>query len=393
MTEQMSKEIVDVLSNYDTTHVFTLDAFDRIFKLTNYNNALLKREALKSTIRACFTGYFVNFSSYVFCPFSFWDLYIPHNASNSLLKYVNILQNLKKEKGMSIKFSKYFVRSMVGFLYYAKYKESNKTEFLLASKRLVKKSLNLESSCIKLRGATFFLTNLEYSKSIEICDTFLAFPPRYQMDSDGDYMLDIFRKVIGPLFKGKTTEGIENVTKAILPILYSSFELRSFPANYDITQHNPVWIYRNFTNIFFHGLSMDVIFMTAEKWVVPDPIQYELLSLPPNADDEELPFSGIHLDPMFVCFLIRLLCYHSMGNVNDMAAMLTVMNRFITKNTFNIQSSCAYLNMLAHCQIKSGHHRQSVKYILQSFRIFPSRYNTASGYLKIVLQILNSLSI
>jgi hypothetical protein len=127
MTEKMSKEIVDVLSNYDTTHVFTLDAFDRIFMLTNYNNALLKREALKSTIMACFNGYFVNFSAYVFCPFSFWDLYIPHNASNSLLKYVNILQNLKKEKGMSIQFSKYFVRSMVGFLYYAKYKESNKT--------------------------------------------------------------------------------------------------------------------------------------------------------------------------------------------------------------------------------------------------------------------------
>jgi hypothetical protein len=391
MTEKMSKEIVDVLSNYDTTHVFTLDAFDRIFKLTHYNNALLKREALKSTIRACFNGYFVNFSAYVCCPSSFWGLYIPHNASNSLLKYVNILQNLKKVKGVSIQFSKYFVRSMVAFLYYAKYKESNKTEFLLASKRLVQKSLNLESSCIKLRGATFFLTNLEYSKSIEICDTFLTFPPRYQMDSD--YIVEILRKVIEPLFKGKTTEGIENVMKAILPMFYSSVELKSFPANYDITQQNPVWKFRNFTNIFFHGLYMDVIFMTAEKWVVPDPIQYELLSLPPNADDEELPFSGIHLDPMFVCFLIRLLCYHSMGNVNDMAAMLTVMNRFITKNTFNIQQSCAYLNMLAYCQIKSGHHRQSVKYILQSFCIFPSRYNTASGYLKIVLQILNSLSI
>ena len=131
MTEKMSKEIVDVLSNYDTTHVFKLDAFDRIFKLTHYNNVLLKREALKSTIRDCFIGYCVNFSAYVFNPFSFWDLYIPHNASSSLLKYVNILQNLKKLKGMSIQFSRYFVRSMVGFLYYAKYKESNKQDFCL----------------------------------------------------------------------------------------------------------------------------------------------------------------------------------------------------------------------------------------------------------------------
>jgi hypothetical protein len=30
--------------------------------------------------------------------------------------------------------------------------------------------------------------------------------------------------------------------------------------------------------------------MTAEKWVVPDPILYELLSLPQVADNEELPF-------------------------------------------------------------------------------------------------------
>jgi hypothetical protein len=41
--------------------------------------------------------------------------------------------------------------------------------------------------------------------------------------------------------------------------------------------------------------------MTAEKWVVPDPIQYELLSLPNNADYEVMPFSGIYLDSMFVC--------------------------------------------------------------------------------------------
>jgi hypothetical protein len=40
MTEKMSTEIVDVLSKYDTTHVCTLDAFDRIFKLTDYNQEL-----------------------------------------------------------------------------------------------------------------------------------------------------------------------------------------------------------------------------------------------------------------------------------------------------------------------------------------------------------------
>ena len=123
----MSKEIVDIVSNYDTTQVFTLDAFDRIHKPAHYNNALLKRTSKISTIMACFIAYFATFSSYGLCPSSFWNLCIPHNATNSLLKYVNILQNLKKVKGVSIQSSKYFVRSMVGFLCYTKYKESNKT--------------------------------------------------------------------------------------------------------------------------------------------------------------------------------------------------------------------------------------------------------------------------
>jgi transcriptional regulator with PAS, ATPase and Fis domain len=62
--------------------------------------------------------------------------------------------------------------------------------------------------------------------------------------------------------------------------------------------------------------------MTAEKWVVPDPILYELLSLPQVADNEEWKFSGIHLDPMFVCLQTKLLSYHWIGNVNGMANML-----------------------------------------------------------------------
>ena len=132
--------------------------------------------------------------------------------------------------------------------------------------------------------------------------------------------------------------------------------------------------------------------MTADKWVVPDLIQYELLSLPPNADHEEFPFSGIHLDSMFVCLQIKSLCYHSMGNVNGMAEMLTLRNSFITEKKFITQSSCVYLNMLAYCKIKAGHNRQSVKSISQTLRTFPSRYNTSSRYLKIVLYILNSLS-
>ena len=57
-----------------------------------------------------------------------------------------------------------------------------KQNFLLASKRLIKQSLNLDNSCVKLRAATFFLTNLEYSQSIEVCDTFLSFPPRHRVE-------------------------------------------------------------------------------------------------------------------------------------------------------------------------------------------------------------------
>ena len=96
MTEKMSTEIVDVLSKYDTTHVFTLDAFDRIFKLTHYDNAMQKPGALISTIMAFFNAYCNTFSSPVVNPSLFWISYIPHNATKSLLNYVNIRQNLKK---------------------------------------------------------------------------------------------------------------------------------------------------------------------------------------------------------------------------------------------------------------------------------------------------------
>jgi hypothetical protein len=61
MTEQMSTEIVDILNKYDTAHVFTLDAFERVFKLTYYNNVLLKNETLKSTIMTCFNSYLTDF--------------------------------------------------------------------------------------------------------------------------------------------------------------------------------------------------------------------------------------------------------------------------------------------------------------------------------------------
>ena len=83
----------------------------------------------------------------------------------------------------------------------------------------------MDNSCVKLCAATFFLTLLEYSQSIEICDTFLKFPPRYKIDSSYlEYNEDIVRK---QLFEWKTTEEIENIMKAILPMFYSS-KLKSF---------------------------------------------------------------------------------------------------------------------------------------------------------------------
>jgi hypothetical protein len=394
MTEQMSKEIVDVLSKYDTTHVFTLDAFEHVFEETHFNNALLKHEALKSTITACFLAYSSTFNTHICCTSPMWDVYIPHNAAQSLLKYVKILQNLKKVKGLAIQYATYFVRSMVGFLYYAKHKESNKMDVLLTSKRLIKKSLNLDCTCVILRAATFYLTNMEYSQSTKMCDTFHTFSRKQKLDSSY-FRYTAYRNVnvFHQIFEGATTEEMENIMKAILSMFYCSDKFKYLPGIYDITQHNPAWIFRNFTNIWFHGLCMDVTFMTAEKWVVPDPILYELLSLPEHAENEVFQFSGINLDPLFVCLQTKFLCYHSMGNVNGMAAMLALMNNLITKQKFTTQSSCVYLNMFAYCQIKARHNKQSAKYILQSLRIFPSKYNAASGYLKIVLQILNSLSV
>jgi len=132
MTEKMSKEIVHVLSKYDTTHAFILDAFECIFKQTHYNNALLQREVLKSTIMACYSSYINIFSFSVVWRSLLWFSYIPHNATKSLLEYENILQNLQKVKGVSIHYVKYVVRSIFGFLYYSKYKESSKAYVLLA---------------------------------------------------------------------------------------------------------------------------------------------------------------------------------------------------------------------------------------------------------------------
>jgi hypothetical protein len=75
--------------------------------------------------------------------------------------HTNLKQNWKKRKEVYMHYVTYLLSSMVGVLYYAKYKETKKAEFLLTSKRLIKKSLNLENSCIHLRAATFFLANLE----------------------------------------------------------------------------------------------------------------------------------------------------------------------------------------------------------------------------------------
>jgi hypothetical protein len=86
----------------------------------------------------------------LFCPSYLWDSHIPHNATINLLNYMNILQNLKKVKGVTIQYVEYLVRNMVGFLYYVKYKESNKTYLLFASKRFIQQSLNLDNYCVKL---------------------------------------------------------------------------------------------------------------------------------------------------------------------------------------------------------------------------------------------------
>ena len=66
------------------------------------------------------------------------------------------------------------------------------------------------------------------------------------------------------LCKVKTTAEIENIMKEILPMFYNSVKLKSLPENYDIAQQNPISIFRNLTNIFVHGLYMDVTFMMAE---------------------------------------------------------------------------------------------------------------------------------
>ena len=389
MTETMSEEIIDILSKYGTAHVCRLNAFENVLEVTHYENALLKHAALTSTVIACYSPYFEGLTGVVSL---LWDSYLPHNATQSLLICLNILENFEKVKGITMQYAKYFVLNTVGFLFYARYKELNNIALLYASKRLIQRSLNLDNCCVILRAATFFLTNREFRQSIEMCESFFTtYLPRNKIYiGNHEYVNGIRNKVNQQILKVINTEEIEIIMQKILPMFYSSVELTSLPGNYDITQQSPVWIFCNCTNIVFRGLYMDVTFMTAEKWVVPDPIQYELLSL---SQDAEFPFSGIHLDPKFVYIQTKFVCYLSMGNVNGMAEMLTLMNNFIAENEFTTKSSCVYLNMITYCRIKAGHHRQSVTSILQSLCIFPSRYNASSGYLNIVLKILNSLSI
>ena len=161
------------------------------------------------------------------------------------------------------------VRRMLGFLYYVTYKESNKTNVWLASKRLIQKSLNLDNSCVKLRAAKFVLTNLEYSQSIEIDDTFLTFPTRHQLNSE--YMHAIGDKVFEQLFKVKTTEEIENIMKAILPMLCSSIEIYAWKLRYNTTKSR-LYIPQFHKHIFPWSKHVRN-FYDADKWMVPDAIQ------------------------------------------------------------------------------------------------------------------------
>ena len=76
MNEQMSREIVDVLSKCDTTRIFRLGAFENVDKFTDYNIVLLKQMTLQSTIMAGFISCFKSFSSFVMRPYrKFVELY------------------------------------------------------------------------------------------------------------------------------------------------------------------------------------------------------------------------------------------------------------------------------------------------------------------------------
>jgi hypothetical protein len=115
LTEQISKEVVDILSKYDTTDVFKLHTFNRVIKETQYKKTLLKHAALQSTMLACLCAYIGSFRYVVISSLIFGESYMPHNATKSLLNYVNILKKLQKLKGVSIQYVKYLVRSIVGF--------------------------------------------------------------------------------------------------------------------------------------------------------------------------------------------------------------------------------------------------------------------------------------
>jgi hypothetical protein len=146
------------------------------------------------------------------------------------LNYMNILQNLKQVKGIGIHYVVDFVRSMMGFLFNVKYKESNKTDFLnypdLSIFELVALMQVRNPFCLILytlhwiRNPSYFWQSPQHNECLFL-------------------------------------EEIENIMKTILLMFYNSVKLKFFPGKYDITQHNTIWICRNFTIICFHGISID----------------------------------------------------------------------------------------------------------------------------------------
>jgi hypothetical protein len=80
-------------------------------------------------------------------------------------------------------------------------------------------------------------------------------------------MNDIGANVFEQLFKVKTIEEIENIMKAILPMLYSSIEIYAWKLRYNTTKS------RLDIPHIFHDLNMNVTFIAADTWMVPDAIQ------------------------------------------------------------------------------------------------------------------------
>ena len=138
--------------------------------------------------------------------------------------------------------------------------------------------------------------------------------------------------------------------------------------------------------------------MTAEMWAVPEVMKYELLSVKETWNTEN--FHGVMVDPLLNCCLLRFLVYMEQEEGNEqLGNTISEMKNFIKKGVpenpqeeYDEEQAILSYNIMVYCCVKAKCFKRAVIYLLKSFKLSPSKYNTAYGYVKCIIQIFRHLT-